>query len=431
MKKLRLFGVLRHAMVMVGRTIKSYAMLSVTIVLSFSILLGYLLFTDASLYNEYKGLFTIRHGDVVIEDQTMDPVKLKLLLDKLDAMENCDYYICYNANVGHDPTLYDGTEIGMKEGETFQVNNQFAMFFPDYAWVDGMELGGYSISGNIVWLEPREDFILAANEVILSEHIYFANELDRQPNPVYTFHSDAGPTLELKVVGYVKAQRVLDFSADGWDCLPPMYLSTKFMEAAQMDDPEVWSPFAGMDTIIWCQFIVIHTEDPEQVVTLADRMDYIYCRSIYEQQNDALEHIRNEKGNKAVIACALLLLLGINLYSSFTNALNDRKFEIGVKRAIGASSGSIVRQFLYESAIVMVANTVISIAVVADVFIVYKYIYERIPDLYGNYNVWTIYISPHSIAMFGLCAVTLTVVFSLIFAYKSTRVEIVQYLKAE
>ena len=111
--------------------------------------------------------------------------------------------------------------------------------------------------------------------------------------------------------------------------------------------------------------------------------------------------------------------------------MNDRKFEIGVKRAIGASALSIVRQFLYESLIVMVTNIFLSVVLVADVFIVYKFLYEHTPNEWGQYLKWIIYISPQSLAMFAVSSVSLTLVFSLIFAYKSTQVEIVQYLKAE
>ena len=45
---------LLHAIMMAYRNIRSYKMLSVTIVLSFALLLGYMGFTDASLYNRYK-----------------------------------------------------------------------------------------------------------------------------------------------------------------------------------------------------------------------------------------------------------------------------------------------------------------------------------------------------------------------------------------
>ena len=37
----------------------------------------------------------------------------------------------------------------------------------------------------------------------------------------------------------------------------------------------------------------------------------------------------------------------------------------------------------------------------------------------------------HTILMFLVCSLSLTTAFSLLFAYKSTKVEIVQYLKAE
>ena len=41
---------------MVSRTLQSYMLLSVTIVLSFSLLLGYLLYTDPASYNKYKDI---------------------------------------------------------------------------------------------------------------------------------------------------------------------------------------------------------------------------------------------------------------------------------------------------------------------------------------------------------------------------------------
>ena len=51
------FSAIRHACKMLRRNFRGYGLLSVTIVLSFSILLGYLCFVDAALYNRYKELF--------------------------------------------------------------------------------------------------------------------------------------------------------------------------------------------------------------------------------------------------------------------------------------------------------------------------------------------------------------------------------------
>jgi len=159
-------------------------------------------------------------------------------------------------------------------------------------------------------------------------------------------------------------------------------------------------------------------------------------KTVYEDQARALEQIQTEKGTKAIIAALLLVILGINLYSCFENALNDRKFEIGVKRAMGASGFSIVRQFFYESMIVIVANIVISIAFVVDVGLLLK-LYRQLTmkDFSGivhfEFETYSLYITPYSIGMFAACAIVLTVVFSLVFAYKTTQVQIVDYLKAE
>lgn len=50
------FRIFRHSLTMVGRTLRSYMLLSVTIVLSFSLLLGYLGLVDSEVYPEPGGV---------------------------------------------------------------------------------------------------------------------------------------------------------------------------------------------------------------------------------------------------------------------------------------------------------------------------------------------------------------------------------------
>ena len=432
MRELKFFPSIRHALVMVKKNIRSYALLSVTVVLSLALLLGYLLYTDTSLYNEHKEIISQRRGDVLIKDFNLEDQKINALLDNLSKMENTTSYVVYQGTFGHHTSTYSME--GNAKGETvsFRFANLHAYFIPDYAWLDGFP----QISSEVVWVdrEERSEFFLDADEVILSEKVYFALHLDEEHEPIFNLHSDVGIKLSLRVVGYTKSEEVIDYAdINSWTNTPPMILSTKLINAVGLLEPGKWAPNRWQTFghgIIDQRCVVVHSDNPEEVVQLA-RMMNLSAESVYEQQEVALTQIRIEKGNKAIIACALLLLLGINLYSSFMNALSERKFEIGVKRAIGASAWNIVLQFLYESIIVMLANILVSVVVVADVFIVYKYIYERIPDEWGSYNEFILYISPHSVAMFALCAVTLTIVFSIVFAYKSTRVEIVRYLKAE
>ena len=48
-----------------------------------------------------------------------------------------------------------------------------------------------------------------------------------------------------------------------------------------------------------------------------------------------------------------------------------------------------------------------------------------------EFETYTLYVTPYSVGMFAACAIVLTVVFSFVFAYKTTQVQIVDYLKAE
>lgn len=426
MRNRHLFGTVCHACLMVRRTLKSYALLSVTVVLSLSLLLGYLCYTDSSLYNQYKTLFSYRRGDLILFDSTRGNQKLQTLLEKISAVENTQYYILYESAAGATETAYTYHPDGTGESASIQLHNWHLYYYPDYSWMTPLF---WWPAGDIVWTDGRsmQRFQLDTHDAVINEGLYFALGFDKMQDPVYTFRFANGLDLTLRIVGYAKdtipftldLERGME-SADYSNCL---ILSTKLLDVEE----DIWN----LDDTAPTRYIVIHTDDPEQVWNLAQNVGYETGISAFSQQNKALEAIRLEKRNKAIITCALLLLLGVNLYSCFSNALNDRRFEIGVKRAIGASAFSIVRQFLYESLIVMVANILLSVVLVADIFLVYKFVYERIPNEWGNYLKWVIYISPQSIAMFAVCAVSLTIVFSLIFAYKSTQVEIVQYLKAE
>lgn len=432
--KYKFLPVLRHAVTMVGRRLKTYAFLSVTIILSFSFLLGYLLLTDSQLYNDHKHTFSRRRGDVNIRvfDQSPDTGRQRMLYEKLDAMENTQYYTAYFGVFEEMAIYYDATIYG-KSPNSVNLRGIGALFLPDYSWLNledywAAHYSGYSGGSEIVWLDGREtkDFTLEADQVILSEKIYRLLRLEEETEPIFQLRTTCGINTQLRVAGYTKADEPYDYSYEGWfSSTPSMILSVKFLDWLANNGVQLWRDGDG---ILTRSIYEIYSETPEQVVALAKTLGYSSVMSVYDWQNSALELMQAQSGNKAIIACALLVLLGINLYSSFSNAMNERKYEIGVKRAVGASAWSIVRQFLYESFIVMAANVAISIALVVDVGVLYKLFMEWQSDFLDTY---VLYLTPHSIVIFGVCAVTLTVVFSLIFAYKSTQVEIVQYLKAE
>ena len=428
MKK-QIRSILGHAFVMGCRNLKGYGLLSVTIVLSFSLLLGYLLLTDSATFNKYKDLFQLRREVVRVYLGEAGSAKAQVFQEKASQMEDT-HAITIFQTLGSFETY---AEVDL-EGSIYAASGSTSIdviCVPDHTW--GIFNGLTEL--NVAWLEgqERENITLAEDEILLSEGVYYGLGLDQKEAPLFRFgiivhngNLQNRKWVTMRVVGLVEDQYqlqggevpgVIDKSIN-------THYRVKVVASTRAIHPST-VPDAGFSL-----FSIVHSDDPEVVADLAETLGCV-PDSVYTYQDAALAEIRTQKSTKAIIAAALLLILGINLYSSFTNAMNDRKYEIGVKRAIGASGWGIVRQFLYESMLVMVANILLSIALVTDVAIIYKLIAERTPNEQGYLQDYVLYLSPQSAAMFGICAVGLTVVFSLIFAYKSTRVEIVQYLKAE
>ena len=428
-------SILRHAVTMVGRTLKSYALLSVTIVLSFSLLLGYLVFTDSTLYNRYRKVFAANREMILIEDKYLENAKLEALLNKAEDLGDTEvvYYHSVVLDFTRQNMYLPEEELTVGNVLDAQIFNLPKHTFAFCEWT--------SIPYEIQWLDGKKhtDINLGPNEVIVDEVLYHALGFDKMDEPSYTFYfgqnnqafSPADTLVyEAKIVGYIKNAGPKWTVEEGQPGHAAIFTDNPSIILLSSDEIDL-DRFPA-DEVIWRRHIVMYSESPEEMAAFAEKLDFVGAfdaRCI--AQNEALEKIQTSNQTKAIIAAALLLLLGINLYSSFTNALNDRKFEIGVKRAVGASAWAIVRQFMYESILVMVVNILISIAVVADVFLVYKLYLLCLPEGQGRWLDWTIWCSSYSIGMFAACAVALTVVFSLIFAYKSTQVQVVDYLKAE
>ena len=156
----------------------------------------------------------------------------------------------------------------------------------------------------------------------------------------------------------------------------------------------------------------------------------MFCSNVHTKKAEAMREMQLHAQTKMIIVLLMFVLLGINLYGSFSNALERRRFEVGIKRAIGASKMAIIGQFMWESLLLMLCNIFISMVLVFNGFLWYKYFWERTRE-FSPYEKWTIYMSGTSILMFATVTLALTLLFSVIFAVKATQVQVVEYLKAE
>ena len=426
-------GIVSHAALMVGRNAKSYRLLSVTIILSFSLLLGYLVYADSNNYNKYKELFSVDRG-MVCASFPASAGRDALMIKKVSEIADTNYQIMYSTEEAHIAFAECADENGNSvvlpgRARVWSVPRHSAAF--------------YSFGADIwkpvpiTWLDGKNhpDIRLAPDEIIVDEQLYSAFGLAEKERFAFSLMNTWDPSEgalisgSYKVVGIVPSEsRIV---VDTETTPGKAYISSDYVPEL-LFSADALSPATAPNQAWWAN-AVFYSGHPETVTGSINSLfqGIAPAIAVYEEQDRANESLMLESRTKAIICAVLLLLLGINLYSCFMNALNERKFEIGVKRAVGASMGSIVVQFLAESLIVMVVNIVVSVAVVVDLFIVYKLICERSPDAYGNVSEWIIYISPYSIALFAVCSAALTVVFSLIFAGKSAGVNVADQLKAE
>ena len=137
-----------HAGRMVGRTLRSYAMLSVTILLSFSFLLGYLVFTDSQLHNSYKDvLHQDRHVVSFTGSGIRDPRMDAVLRETQKAGQTHQMKLLYAA-LGEEP-------LSLEDGSTLMMLPQ-AYFLPSQAWALYDQMNGIQVhSMEVEWLDGQ------------------------------------------------------------------------------------------------------------------------------------------------------------------------------------------------------------------------------------------------------------------------------------
>lgn len=406
-----------HAALMLRRNVKSYCMLSVIIVLSFSILLGYLAFVDSSTFTNYKEIFATPSNIIMTSTEDKPEVVKALKHMVLQTDPNAKLY----QYVEEVTTLTQYGDIGAKISFLPEGNRPVYREITTSSSVNGEYLV-WNTAQKVDLVIGRKTFDLHNNEAIINESFYRSlkqeKDLPFYLDVPYRWSDGSYSVFKLFVVGV---------------CADTDYESTIVVNENGIAEGSVHiyttqavlDGHTAQDMVLPTHLTWICSQKPEAIVSRIEKLNVV-VHAPCNVQRDALSAIRTQTATKAVIAAILLLICGTNLFSSFTNALTDRKFEIGVKRAVGASAWSIVSQFLLEGVMVMLVNLLLSVALVADVLIIYK-----IARFWIRQEQWIVSISPYSVAMFGVCSVCVTILFSTIFAYMATQVEIGKQLKAE
>lgn len=384
-----------HAITMVKKNYKGYMMLSITAILCFSILLGYLMFTDSKTYNSYDELMGA-DPNIIVSHNSYHGTKsenLETVIGQLDRLSDTEYYLVNETGIDND------------RGEYLEIN-----FSPDYVW--GMfELEMLNSMPGIVRydINGKNEFSLKDDEIIVPKSIY---------NSVMMEDEDA--CINIEYVGQTesvkKSYKLAGYYDDSDMINEGMFTNKVYVTASSLGSVDI--RFVNF-------YLVIHTEQVDNVIEILQKNDMAII-NVKDDQGRAIADKNNNIKTKYIIGIALFILLSINLYSAFTNTLNDRKFEIGVKRAIGAGKKDIIAQFLVEGLFVMIINIIIAIEIIISAALIYKGIYQKLHN-----EIFTLVLSRYSVILFLTCTLSLSVLFSMIFAYKTTNIEVIQYLKEE
>lgn len=154
---------------MVLRNRRAYAKLSVTVVLSFTILLSYMALNDAKNYNHYGKVFTLPREVVqayVLDDPATFSTFLAQVEDNVPDAQMYDYFsaaaelTAYQANL-HAECFF--LPHGVEAVYTTDGSSSFDANNPGVACVEPLRL-----------LQGRQDFSLSKNEAIINKSFYDA-----------------------------------------------------------------------------------------------------------------------------------------------------------------------------------------------------------------------------------------------------------------
>lgn len=384
---------LKHSAAMIKKTFRNYMMLSITVFLTFTFLLGFLIYTDSGIYNKYKELMGNDYK-IILSHNRMDSDsgnKINILTSRLEEMGDTHFYYIKK-------TLARDT----------YGNQCRVQILPNYVWAV-FEYGDVGVER--VEMNGEKSFTLQHGEALVSDRMYenLKKSFDREPEISMVFEKEGNnkKIYKFNIVGTYTPKQYENTQETGVE--DPIYIS-----GVGIDDSEY--EIHNYQT-------VIRTDKPSLVINCLKSMN-MSIMNVMDEQNNAIKEENIVIRNKYIIAAVLFVILGINLYSAFSNALNERKYEIGIKRAIGAGKKDIMMQFLTEGIIVMGINIFLSIVASINIFVIYKAIM-----FYAKDYRYVICLSGQSVILYAVLTVSISALFSTLFAYKCTRVEIVKYLK--
>lgn len=384
-----------HSLKMAERNKRGYLFLSISISISFFLLLLYLFGYDTYLYNKYKYAFKAPGDIAIICETDENGSEINRYMKQLEKEEHVTFYQYCEQPVWLNQ--YGNCSMAIQ-----RIPANIKCF---YKYDDNDNSNGIQ-EVKI----PQGDFYLKSDEMIVEKKFY--DILKKQNNMVLSItqkrKGGKTETKKYKIVGYCEDIHESEIEVNEFGEM------TGHMYAFALYD-------AGLEECI-NRRVLICSDNILSLVQLAQKFQLgAACPFVFQQS--AMEEMQKASGDKLLMVITFLFFLSLNLFGNFRNTLEKRSYEIGVKRALGASKKEILGQFLIEGVIVMIGNIVLSAVLVINVLVLVKYIY------FVQGRELILYMNQFSFLTYIICCIFLSFVFSVVFAYQAVNVEIIQYIK--
>ncbi len=407
---------------MLYRNLSTYGLLSITIILSFALMLSVFIISDSVRYNKHKEVLSRSPFLTTLEEDAYDvnPAKIrgfyKPLILQLKHYADTHYYQYMKVNYLRLPNIHG------EEWADDSASPTTAICVPTYIWAHYVgSSGGYQLLFN----GGQSSLTLHDDEVIVPETMLEALEKEGRGlgHELTVLFDDAERDSHDGAPGE-RGMRVGKFKIVG--SYRQRFITGDPTKVGFFDSTRLILPLsavkkykANIDRI----GLHIHSPFQPRIQKLCSEYGYMNLQ-LYNDYVRAMQDNSNAVLLKGIICAAAYIILSINLLGAFANALNKRSFEIGVKRAIGASPGQITLQFLFEGISVIGANILLASIVSLIPILGYK-----LYMVLSKGVTWTIYLSSYSLVIYLVNCLMVCLVASLYFSYRSSKIEVITLIK--
>lgn len=399
-------SVLDHALRMIRRNRRTYIRLTVSLVLSFTTIFGVFLYYDSLPFHQNKDILKQPSylTKVMVPDNMLRKrdEKVKKFLKRVEQVPNTRILPLQVLVPPKENSFLGGVTV-----EYFAYPKSFGempMDFSSYPWIFKPADGSQSFEDiESIMLTPTTYHTLKAIGEIEGDQIELYLP-DRQGN-------------------WRRRSRKIQSTLDMPELIPDVNLTQESFQGNLRVFLARESLPPNIDNWVKNEFYFIYSDYATDIADLA-RQNEMIAATAASVQPVARQAMRNAIQLKTMVASLVFILLTWNLNGSFANALKERRYEIGLRRSLGASPRDIIKQFTAEATVVILLSAVLSFLIaVAGFYLIRLFFYI------AKKEVLTIFLQPTSFLIMSLMTLSIVLILSLAFSFQAMNVKIVSALQ--